>query len=114
MNHYKEKVEQLDFVQKVFDACGIPSVESKTTTIGHNGQARYGRLNDYLERGFRVVVAVNIFNMPESEYYPREYETKFILERLLSHEDRLMLYRKYLKEEQKEDHFFNLTKGEKK
>jgi len=25
-----------------------------------------------------------------------------------------MLYRKYLKEEQKEDHFFNLTKGEKK
>ena len=114
MNHYKEKVEQLDFVQKVFDACGIRSVETQIRTMGYNGQKSFGQITDLLEQGFRVVEAVNVFNMPEAEYYAREYRSIFILERLLSHEERLMLYRKYLKEEQKEDHFFNLTKGEKK
>lgn len=114
MTVYKDKLDQLNFVEKVLDAYSIPKVESIQTDLGYNGHSNYGTIRDLLAQGFRVVVAVNNHDWSYAEFGNESYETTFISERPLSYEERLMLYRKYLKEEQKEDHFFNLTKGEKK
>lgn len=107
MKLYKEKLDQLNFVEKVLDAYSIPKVESEQVEIGYNGNSNYGTIQDLLGQGFRVVVAVNNYNWSFSDITDQSHETTFILERPLSYEERLKLYRKYLKENEKEDRYLN-------
>ena len=107
MKLYKEKLDQLNFVEKVLDAYSIPKVESIQTEIGYDGHSNYGKIRDLLGQGFRVVVAVNNHDWSYAEFGNESCETTFILERPLSYEERLKLYRKYLKENEKEDRYLN-------
>ena len=90
---YKEKLEELMFVEKVFDAVGIETVQSAATYSSNHAE-----LKDLFLNGFRVVSSVQDV---------RQKEVRVFLERRLSHEERLMLYRNHLKSHNKQDKYFN-------
>lgn len=93
MGIYKEKLEELMFVEKVFDAIGIETVQSAAIYSSNHEE-----MKDLLLKGFRVVSSVQDV---------RQKEVRVFLERRLSHEERLMLYRNHLKIHNKKDQYFN-------
>ena len=100
MGIYKEKLEELIFVEKVFDAIGIATVQSAAIYGSESA-----KLEDLLLKGFRVVSSVQDV---------RQKEVRVFLERRLSHEERLMLYRNHLKTHNKKDQYFNFNNSREK
>ena len=97
---YKEKLEELMFVEKVLDAIGIETVQSAATYSSNHAE-----LEDLFLKGFRVVSSVQDV---------RQKEVRVFLERRLSHEERLMLYRNHLKTHNKKDQYFNFNNSREK